>query len=113
MFRIANLERLSRRVSVPLLATAAVVFTGVCPDAFGQASGSVISWGLEVIPYVETGARFSAISAGYAHSLALKNGGTVVAWGGNALGQSTVPPGLSGVTAIAAGGWSAPSFKEP
>ena len=30
-------------------------------------------------------------------------GGTVVAWGGNAYGQSTVPGGLSGVTAIAAG----------
>ena len=31
--------------------------------------------------------------------------GTVVAWGWNAYGQTNVPAGLSGVTAIAAGGY--------
>jgi hypothetical protein len=35
--------------------------------------------------------------------LALKADGTVVAWGYNAKGQTTIPPGLAGVTAIAAG----------
>ena len=35
--------------------------------------------------------------------MALKNDGTVVAWGYNVQGQSTIPAGLSGVTAIAAG----------
>jgi hypothetical protein len=35
--------------------------------------------------------------------VALKNDGTVVAWGDNVYGQTTVPAGLSGVTAIAAG----------
>ncbi len=34
---------------------------------------------------------------------ALTQGGTVVAWGGNSEGQTTVPAGLSGVVAIAAG----------
>jgi alpha-tubulin suppressor-like RCC1 family protein len=36
--------------------------------------------------------------------VALKSDGTVVAWGSNYKGQTTVPSGLSGVTAIAAGG---------
>jgi len=36
-------------------------------------------------------------------SLALKADGTVVAWGVNDFGQSTVPAGLSGVVSIAAG----------
>ena len=51
----------------------------------------------------------TAIAAGELHSLALKNDGTVVAWGGNRCGQATVPAGLSGVTAIAAG-WSGHSL---
>jgi alpha-tubulin suppressor-like RCC1 family protein len=44
-----------------------------------------------------------AIAVGFSHSLALKDDGTVVAWGGNWEGQATVPPGLSNVVAIAAG----------
>jgi alpha-tubulin suppressor-like RCC1 family protein len=37
-------------------------------------------------------------------SLALKGNGTVVAWGYNGNGVTNIPPGLSNVTAIAAGG---------
>jgi hypothetical protein len=44
-----------------------------------------------------------AIAAGAAHSLALRNDGTVVAWGLDSDGQTSIPAGLSGVTAIAAG----------
>jgi Regulator of chromosome condensation (RCC1) repeat/Putative Ig domain len=50
-----------------------------------------------------------AVAVGYSHSLALKDDGTVVAWGPNGglggfdYGQVTVPAGLSGVVAIAAG----------
>jgi alpha-tubulin suppressor-like RCC1 family protein len=43
------------------------------------------------------------IIAGPFHSLALKSDGTVVAWGYNLTGESTVPSGLSEVIAIAAG----------
>lgn len=43
------------------------------------------------------------ISAGNAHSLVLKNDGTVVAWGDNSAGQTTVPPGLTGVVDVVAG----------
>ncbi len=53
----------------------------------------------------------TAIAAGLSHSLALKNDGTVVAWGRNVEGQTTVPAGLTGVTAIAAGGYHSIALK--
>ena len=43
------------------------------------------------------------IAAGGRHSLGLKSDGTVVAWGDNNQGESTVPANLSGVIQIAAG----------
>ncbi|QMV44918.1 hypothetical protein FPL14_06905 [Cohnella cholangitidis] len=46
---------------------------------------------------------FVQIAAGDLFSLALKADGTVVAWGGNHQGQSTVPAGLADVVSIAAG----------
>jgi hypothetical protein len=48
----------------------------------------------------------TAIAAGYAHSLAVKNDGSVVAWGcgdGFNYGQCDVPSGLTGVSSVAAG----------
>ena len=59
--------------------------------------------------------RVPAISAGNYHNLALNSDGTVVAWGDNRFGQTNVPAGLSGVTAIAAGGGHslALSLKKP
>ena len=44
-----------------------------------------------------------AIAAGDIHSLALKADGTVVGWGYNGYGQTTIPAGLTNVVAIAAG----------
>ena len=38
------------------------------------------------------------------HALALRSNGTVVGWGYNNAGQTTIPAGLTNVTAIAAGG---------
>ncbi|MBI3875231.1 MAG: hypothetical protein HY300_04590, partial [Verrucomicrobia bacterium] len=45
------------------------------------------------------------IAAGFGHSVALKNNGTVVAWGYNFGGETAVPVGLSGVTTIASGAY--------
>ena len=70
--------------------------------ANAASAGSVVAWGEQVMPIVQPGTRFSAIAAGGWHSLALTSDGTVVAWGNNSYGQSTVPSGLSGMVAIAA-----------
>ena len=43
------------------------------------------------------------MAAGGIHSLALKTDGTVVGWGLNDDGQTTIPGGLSNAVAIAAG----------
>ena len=66
-------------------------------------AGTVVSWGSQMTPQVPPGTRFRAIAAGYDHSLALTQDGTVVAWGENSYGQSMVPPGLSGLVAVATG----------
>ena len=54
-----------------------------------------------------------AIEAGGKHTAALKQDGTVVAWGHNGNGQTTVPAGLSGVVAIAAGEYHTVALKLP
>ena len=54
--------------------------------------------------------RRSGFSEGTTTRL-LTQGGTVVAWGDNGFGQTTVPAGLSGVTAIAAGGGHTVAIK--
>jgi alpha-tubulin suppressor-like RCC1 family protein len=43
------------------------------------------------------------VASGAFHNLALKNDGTVLAWGKNWNGQINVPPGLTNVIAVAAG----------
>lgn len=47
---------------------------------------------------------FIPVSGGDAHSLALKTDGTVIAWGYDTLGQSSVPSGLTNVVQVSAGG---------
>ena len=43
-----------------------------------------------------------AVSAGMSHSLALRKNGTVVGWGGNKYGETTIPAGLSNVVSVSA-----------
>ena len=47
--------------------------------------------------------NLTAVTAGAYHSLALKNDGTVVAWGDNTFGQTNIPASVTNVTAIACG----------
>ena len=65
----------------------------------------VVAWGYNhdgqtMLPSL---ANVAAVAAGGAHSLALLNGGAVLAWGLNTSGQGSVPGTASGVTGIAAG----------
>src|SRR5438874_1140492 len=65
--------------------------------------GRVVSWGVYALVLPDVDTRFTAVSAGYAHTLAVGSDGTVAAWGWNGGGQCTVPGSLSNVVAIAAG----------
>ncbi|NIP95250.1 MAG: hypothetical protein GWO24_18110, partial [Akkermansiaceae bacterium] len=54
-----------------------------------------------------------AIAAGWSYSMALKNDGSVVAWGANGFGQATVPvEARRGVVAIAAGLYHSVALKN-
>jgi alpha-tubulin suppressor-like RCC1 family protein len=67
-----------------------------------QSNTGIVTWGfgLPTAP-VETG--FVALSAGDFHLLALRNNGTVAAYGNNSDGQTVVPADLGQVRAVAAG----------
>jgi alpha-tubulin suppressor-like RCC1 family protein len=78
---------------------------------FTNASGQVVTWGSMVLPFVKPGTRFTAVAAGSEHDLAIKEDGTVIAWGRNASGEATVPSGLTNVIAVSAGGRSGTGFS--
>ncbi len=65
---------------------------------------SVVGWGYDADGEINVPSGLAnglvAIAAGYSHSLALKNDGTVAGWGDSA---ATPPTGLTGVVAIGAG----------
>jgi alpha-tubulin suppressor-like RCC1 family protein len=84
-------------VSLGALVSSQVILTAAPP-------GTVVSWGQQVLPYVEPGTRYAKITAGEWYNLALKPDGTLVAWGWGADGACNMPGGLNNVTAIAAGG---------
>jgi len=53
-----------------------------------------------------------AIATGFYHTVALKSDGTIMAWGYDYYGQTTVPAGLTGVTAVAAGAYHTAALKN-
>src|SRR5260370_13264485 len=107
---------MSQPVKLRVLIALSVTAASLCARSEAQTNrltpGTVISWGGQVIPYVQPGTRYKAIAAGVYHSLALNSGGTVLAWGDNSYGKSTVPANLTGVTAIAAGGFHSLALKS-
>ncbi len=89
------------RFSFASFLCATVLFFNLAVER-GHAAGTVVAWGQNdssqsTVPPNLT--NVIAVAGGFSHSLALKNSGTVVAWGS----PTNVPAGLSGVIGIAAG----------
>ncbi len=78
------------------------VSAGLGWSAALQTSTGIITWG-QNLPTVPPEFGFIGLAAGDFHLLALRNNGTVAAYGNNSNGQQLVPSDLSGVTAVAAG----------
>ena len=101
---------------VALALAVALAGFAVQPAEAQTAGGPVVAWGgVNEFGQLNVPSNLSgvkAISAGGVHNLALKEDGTVVAWGGNYYGQIGVPEGLSGVKAISAGLSHSLALKE-
>ena len=70
-----------------------------------QADGTVVAWGLNSLCKVPPDLTYAfRVATGLSHSLAVTWDRTMVAWGDNDRGQCDVPPGLTNVWIIAAGG---------
>jgi hypothetical protein len=111
------------KAKAPIAAQERLAWTGVAMRRAGfkeeqitrmlTQGGSVVAWGAgeigrsgfpnhgqSIVP--SDPSEVVAIAAGGRHTVALKRGGTVVAWGGNDDDQTTIPSGLNGVVDIAA-----------
>lgn len=82
--------------------------------AQAQPAGTVVAWGNPgQAPAPADLNGVTAIAAGRDHNLALKNDGTVVAWGDNAYGRATVPvEAQSAVVAVAASIYHSVALKN-
>ncbi len=94
------------------LVSQAVAFVNI---SFGRAQ--IAAWSYDIAHGLTVNAPVNladavAVSAGESHALALKADGTVVAWGDNQLGETTVPAGLNGVVEVAAGGVHSLALKS-
>src|ERR1051326_844299 len=91
---------------IPLLARIALgwaaLLLGGCP-VFGARAGTLGSWGIQALPLVQPGTRYSGVGAGWLHSLAIKTDGTVLAWGLDDVAECRPPAGMTGVVAVTGG----------
>src|SRR5258708_5405739 len=94
---------MSLRVLICIALGSSVLSAAVPLRLHAAQAGTVVSWGAQVLPLVEPTTRYKAIACGDGHNLAVSRQDTVVAWGGNYYGQSTVPSGLSEAVTVAAG----------
>lgn len=85
-----------------------------------RGDGTVAAWGVANIRNVPVSvANVAAVAAmgstengGGTHVLALRRDGTVVGWGNNGSGQTSIPAGLAGVVAVAVGGFHSVALKS-
>src|SRR5205823_11086557 len=68
-----------------------------------RSDGAVVNWVSTAKSSTISNQNIVAIAAGAAHQLALRDDGTVLAWGSNNFGQTNVPPEATNIIAIAAG----------
>ena len=68
-----------------------------------KSDGTVVAWGTVPSGMPAGLSKVKAISTRFGVNLALKSDGTVVAWGRNDYGQTKVPAGASGASAVSAG----------
>lgn len=90
----------------PMIVPSAV--SNIVGVAAGQSFSLVVLANTRLLAYGPISAptnldRVVSVASGYRHALALRDDGTVVAFGENASGQCNVPAGLSNVISIAAG----------
>ncbi len=74
-------------------------------------TGSIVGWGSQVVG-VDLSGPFIQVAAGYAHSLGLKSDGSIVAWGSNFYGETSVPAPNAGFVAVAAGFYHSLGLKS-
>lgn len=84
-----------------------VLLFGLLVSTHSLHGQQVIAWGVNTsgqtnVPAAAT--NVVAVAAGNAHSMALRDDGTVLVWGSNASGLTNVPASATNVMAIAAGG---------
>ena len=97
------------RAFVALVLISAGAFLGA-PPALAAPGSQLYYWDVTGQALVDTMTNHPpsltnavAIAMGYQHVLALRADGKVVGWGNNQVGQTNVPPDLSGVVTIGAG----------
>ena len=81
------------------------------PLARPSKKGRVVAWGNAGMNPPSDLGLVVQVSAGRSHCLALRNDGTVAAWGINNYGETSVPPGLSNVVKVVAAGWFSLALK--
>ncbi|MBK7998871.1 MAG: hypothetical protein IPK15_09205 [Verrucomicrobia bacterium] len=73
--------------------------------------GSFNTYGLTNVP-PEARGGVVAVAPGFNHVLALKEDGTVIGWGSNSFGETSIPLGLRDIVAIAAGPYSSLALRR-
>jgi alpha-tubulin suppressor-like RCC1 family protein len=102
-FNISSIVKLSPIVSFFLFIL--VLTASIIPGCTSHPPSAKTNTTPKLIPEegMTTYPKIIAISAGYRHSLALLNNGTVIAWGLNSSGETEVPDNLTDVSGISAG----------
>jgi len=72
--------------------------------------GAIVGWGSQVVG-VDLSSGFIAVVTGYQHSLGLTADGSIVAWGANYFGQSSVLLPNADFIAVSAGGFHSLGLK--